>query len=56
MEYRTLPPPTPGAGEARRKVLEDVAAIRAQILATRNGKPFDACEIDEALREVRAGQ
>ena len=36
--------------------MEDVAIIRAEILARRRGVPIDICEIDEALREVRAGE
>lgn len=56
MEYRKLPPQDPDVWKDRQRVLKEVAALRAQILARRGGKPFDACEIDEVLYEVRAGE
>ncbi len=52
--YRTVEP-IPDAPAKMLAVLERVRVIRAEILAARGGKPFDACNIDEALREVRGG-
>ena len=56
MEYRKLPPPDPHADEKMLKILDEVALIRARVLAWRGGVPFEVCEIDDALREVRAGE
>jgi hypothetical protein len=48
-EARNLPPPTPEELAARRRLLDEVAAIRAQILAERGGVPISDEELDWAL-------
>jgi hypothetical protein len=48
-EARNLPPPTPEELAARRRLLDEVAAIRAQILAERGGEPIPWEDIEWAL-------